>query len=106
MDKKTYVNLHELTGNESGAVQFDNGEILITNWAHIEGLPRIFGMAVIGMGEELTAEPCDPPEEVVEAMRAEEWNTSGTFSKDGWSAWKVTTDSGEVVIAVTQASWN
>ena len=43
--------LQELTGQESGIVIYhETGEALALNWSRYEGLPRLFGGGVIGIG--------------------------------------------------------
>lgn len=50
-------NLQELTGQESGIVIYDEREGIICNWSSINGLPRIFGNVVIGLGDEIPEVP-------------------------------------------------
>lgn len=38
---KNKITLHELTGQESGVVIYDNGNTIICNWQSLEGLPYI-----------------------------------------------------------------
>ena len=47
--------LLEITGQESGVVIYENGDMLICNWASISGLPRMdpIGYAPMGLNEEL-----------------------------------------------------
>lgn len=51
-------NLLEVTGQESGLVLYEGGELIICNWQSIDGLPRLdpMGFGVIGLGEELTTD--------------------------------------------------
>jgi len=63
--------LQELTGHESGAILWPNGEIMVCNWAGTPGLPRIdpFGITTVGMGDNISNfKRCDPPANVIEAM--------------------------------------
>lgn len=67
--------LQDYTGQESGAVLFDEGTIWIGNWGSIEGIPREFALASIGLndltndeGDLLPYEAVSPPGEVVQAM--------------------------------------
>jgi hypothetical protein len=54
-------NLLEVTGQESGLVLYEDGELIICNWQSIDGLPRLdpMGFGLLGLGEELItdAEP-------------------------------------------------
>lgn len=44
------MNLHELTGFESGVVVFkESGEAHIANWSGFEGIPRMFANALFGL---------------------------------------------------------
>lgn len=67
--------LQDYTGQESGAVLFDEGTIWIGNWSSINGIPREFAHAAIGLndltddsGELLPCEVIAPPGEVIQAM--------------------------------------
>jgi hypothetical protein len=48
-------NLLEITGQESGLVLYEGGELMICNWQSINGLPRVdpMGFGLLGLGEEL-----------------------------------------------------
>jgi hypothetical protein len=101
MDEQTYNDLQELTGHESGAVQYGDGEILICNWTQVQGIPHLFVTGIIGLGETLTAIPCDVPEEVKQAMNEHEREQGTEASTAGFSAWKVSDE----VIVVIQNDW-
>lgn len=46
------MTLQELTGQESGVVVYhETGEAIACNWVGIEGLPRVFAGAIVGLGE-------------------------------------------------------
>jgi len=58
MNNLCFDNLHDLTGQESGVVVYDNNgrdEIIICNWTACDGLPRVdpLGICVMGLGEAL-----------------------------------------------------
>lgn len=101
MTEETYKDLQELTGHESGAVQYSDGEILICNWTQVQGIPRMFATGLIGLGETLTAEACEVPEEVKQAMNEHEREQGSEASTEGFTAWRV---NGEVTV-VTQYEW-
>ncbi|WEG14177.1 helix-turn-helix domain-containing protein [Pullulanibacillus sp. KACC 23026] len=42
-----------LNGYESGVIVFKDGEGFVVNWSGINGLPRLFGDAIIGLGEKV-----------------------------------------------------
>jgi len=46
------MTLLELTGQESGAVVYDNGNTIICNWSALEGLPYVFGPFLMDMNME------------------------------------------------------
>ncbi|MCZ2121837.1 MAG: hypothetical protein LC108_06210 [Anaerolineales bacterium] len=104
MNEITYSDLLELTGQESGAVCFESGEIIICNWTQVQGIPRIFATGLIGMGEMITAELLDhAPENIIKAMQDHEREYGANeVSKDGFTAWEVNGG----VIVVTQNEWN
>ncbi|GAB4504357.1 MAG: hypothetical protein Fur0043_13510 [Anaerolineales bacterium] len=56
MNEITYTDLQDLTGHESGALLFENGDIIICNWSQVQGIPRLFVTGLVGLGEVLTAE--------------------------------------------------
>lgn len=56
MKYKTFDNLRELTGQDSGIVIYPNGDTVICNWEGLDGLPRLFAGMLIGLGEPI-AEP-------------------------------------------------
>jgi hypothetical protein len=101
MDEETYSDLQELTRHESGAVQFADGEILICNWTQVNGIPRIFATGLIGLGETLTAVPCDVPAEVKQAMNDHEREQGTEASSEGFTAWRVNDE----VTVVIQSDW-
>lgn len=74
--------LLDVTGNESGAVVFGDGEVVVCNWSSIAGLPRQLGAVLIGLGEDLsTYEPSAVPEAAVDAMIA---HCAETDPKNPW----------------------
>jgi hypothetical protein len=99
--KRTYDNLQELTGHEAGAILHSNGEIVITNWAGIPGIPREFATGMIGLGEELSAKRCATPAAVKRAMREHEREQGTDPSRTGFRSWQV----GEVVVTIN-TNWN
>ncbi|MDP1547393.1 MAG: hypothetical protein Q8L87_15390 [Anaerolineales bacterium] len=101
MTQETYNDLQELTGQESGAVQYADGEILICNWTQVQGIPRMFATGLIGMGETLTAVPCGVPSEVKQAMNEHEREQGTEASTEGFTAWRVNDE----VTVVTQNDW-
>jgi hypothetical protein len=96
-----FHDLQELTGHESGAVQYSDGSIWIGNWSGIAGIPRQFATGMIGLGETLTAARCPVPADVRRAMRKHEKEQGGTRSRRGFMAWLV---NGETVV-VMQKDW-
>ncbi|GJQ37494.1 MAG: hypothetical protein DYG87_03750 [Anaerolineae bacterium CFX3] len=100
--KRTYDDLQELTGHESGAVQYGDGSIWIGNWTGINGIPRLFATGTIGLGGTLTAVPCNVPEDVELAMNDHEREQGTEVSTEGFAAWEV--NGGEVIV-VTQSEW-
>ena len=102
MSEKNFEDLQELTGQESGAVQYGDGSIWVGNWTSISGIPRMFATGMIGLGETLTAVSCEVPEEVKRAMNDHEREQGMEVSNDGFTAWKV--NDGEVIV-VTQSEW-
>ncbi|NOH04677.1 MAG: hypothetical protein HND47_23255 [Chloroflexi bacterium] len=102
MTEETYRDLQELTGHESGALLFANGDILICNWTQVQGIPRMFATGLIGLGETLTAEPCEVPDEVKRAMNEHEREQGAdAVSTEGFTAWRVNDE----VTVVTQCGW-
>lgn len=69
MSNDTITSLYDLTGHESGAVQYDDGAIWTGNWSSISGIPRQFLTGMLGLGEDLgDTEPIAVPKEVITAM--------------------------------------
>lgn len=101
MTEETYSDLQELTGHESGAVQYADGEILVCNWTQVQGIPRMFATGLIGLGETLTAVPCEVPEEVQQAMNEHEREQGTNASTEGFTAWRVNDE----VTVVIQNEW-
>ncbi len=102
MNEQTYSDLQELTGHESGAVQYSDGNIWVGNWVGISGIPRLFATGMIGLGETLTAIPCDVPEEVKQAMNDHEREQGTEVSAEGFTAWEV--NGGEAIVVI-QGDW-
>ena len=102
---KTYSDLQELTGHESGVIQYSYGEIWIGNWTGVSGIPRQFislpGSPMIGLGETLTAKRCAAPKAVIKTMQQHERDNGDTVSTTGFRAWEVNGDTSIVV----QADW-
>jgi len=70
--------LQDVTGNESGAVQYDDGGIWIGNWSGINGIPRLLEpIGVIGLDEEMDGESCEVPPDVMTAMIEHEASDDG-----------------------------
>lgn len=101
MDNKTFEDLQELTGQESGAVQYGDGSIWVGNWTQVNGIPRMFATGLIGLGETLTAIPCEVPEEVKQAMNDHEREQGTEASQDGFTAWRVNDE----ITVVIQNGW-
>ena len=102
---KTYRNLQDLTGHESGAVQYENDGIWIGNWSGFDGIPRSFASSTIGLGEKMTAEKCRVPNDVKEAMQAHEAQEleqgADSVNVTGFSAWEVND-----AVVVVQDDWH
>jgi len=85
--------LMELTGHESGAIVYEDGETMaILNWSQENGIPRQFATGWIGLGEDLSdAQPVPVPEWVVEHMQQHELeNGADEVSDPGeFTAWEV-----------------
>ncbi len=98
------TNLYDITGQESGAIQYEDGFIWIGKWARIEGTPRTLleSLCTIDLGGDLVdAEPCKVPPSVIEAMREHELDNGDTVSEGGWYAWRVA----DVTIVINRG-WN
>ena len=50
------TSLYAITRQESGIVLYPDGDMIITNWVGIQGMPKLFATAVTGMGEALIVE--------------------------------------------------
>ena len=100
---KTYEDLQELTGHESGAIRYSDGAIWIGNWTQVQGIPRLLEpIGMIGLGETLTARRFPVPAEVKKAMQDHEWNQGAeAVSEKGFSAWLVNGDT----VVVVQENW-
>jgi len=46
-------NLQELTGQESGFIIFDDGEVILCNWSSYDGIPRMFGDGLVSLNEKI-----------------------------------------------------
>lgn len=99
---KTYKTLQELTSHESGAVLYQDGEVIICNWSQVYGLPRLFVGEVVGLGEPLRAVRCAVPAEARRAMREHEREQGAeTPSRMGYKAWRVNDEA----VVVVQEDW-
>lgn len=99
-----FRDLQEFTGQESGAVMYDSGEIWIGNWTGFSGLPRVFAGMTIGLGETITrAEVCRVPEEAKTAMIEHDIDNSHDIydNDDAWCAWRVNNNT----IVVVNQNW-
>lgn len=74
------TNLQELTGHESGAVRYRDGDIYVLNWASVDGLPRSLGpLYPIGLGDDLSNYvEAEPPADVIKAMAAHDAEQTGS----------------------------
>lgn len=103
MKLKTFKTLQELTGRESGAVQYKDNAIWIGNWTSVEGIPRtVFGCWTVGLGETMTAKTTAVPEDVKRAMQQHERDNGSPVSQTGFKAWRVN----DKVTVVIQTGWN
>ena len=100
------MKLEEITGKESGAILFENGEIIVCNWRGIEGIPRHSPFGIIGLGENFVASPIEEvPEELQEAMREDEIIHNGeSFNDEDRKAWEINTGSEKIIVA-THDEW-
>lgn len=104
----TFETLQEITGHEAGAVVYHTGDVWVGNWTQIAGIPREFVAGSIGLGETLTATPCQVPSEAIHAMR-QHITAQGDEPVDesvySYSAWEVTAGNETVTVVVSQG-WN
>jgi hypothetical protein len=95
-----------MTGNESGAVKYTDGNIWIGNWSSFDGLPHVLEpIGTIGLGEEIIVEDdtVDAPLDVILAMDEHTIENGDTPDPtDTHSAWLL--EGGEVVVICD--SWN
>ena len=61
---RTVSGLEELTDQESGIIVYGNRDVVICNWRGVSGLPRVFMGGLVGLGEELEAEPGEDVKDV------------------------------------------
>ena len=102
----THRTLQELTGVESGLVLYHQGhEAICCNWTSIEGLPRMFGSRVIGLGEEIPhveGEPVTDVRELLEGFTLAHDDSNGdVFGESEGTAYAITDD----VTVVTFEGW-
>jgi len=96
----TIDDLQDLTGHESGAIQYSDGTTIITNWVGITGIPRHFAMGMVGLGEKLNAKRIAPPDDIIQAMQQHDVDDDCDPTEDGYHAWQVND-----VIVVTNDGW-
>lgn len=97
--------LQELTGQESGAILFQSGEIWIGNWVGIQGIPREFATGTVGLGEDLsTAYPVEPDQGVIDEMIKYDVEHGGDGSDYGYKAWSISLMP-EIVMVVINLGW-
>lgn len=102
MIEENYNDLQELTGHESGAVQYADGAILVCNWTQVQGIPRMCATGLIGLGETLTAVSCDVPDAVKQAMTEHEREQGADANTEAFAcAWRVNDE----ITVVTQSDW-
>ena len=69
------ITLQDYTSRESGAIVYEDGNIVIGNWAGINGIPREFAGAWVGLndlqdenGDLLTFESIEVPDDAKRAL--------------------------------------
>lgn len=103
---KTYTSLYEITGFESGLIEYSDGTVEIMNWASVEGIPRTFiGGLKIGLGEDLTATRSAVPAHLKKAMQRYEQDEGGETSKTGFMAWNVKSAHDEISVVINK-NWH
>jgi hypothetical protein len=83
------MNLHELTGFESGVVVFkESGEAYIANWSGFDGIPRMFANALFGLGNGNDIQITDNDEfddiavEIASANAPKNYTINGRYEND------------------------
>ncbi len=100
-----YQSLQELTGQESGAILYEDGQtIWIGNWCGVSGIPRGLAFATVGLGENLIARRTATPSTVKRAMRdhARLPENGGEDTPTGWKSWRVN----DGVTVTVNTYWN
>lgn len=103
----THRTLQDLTGCESGLVLYHQGhEAICCNWTSIEGLPRMFGSRVIGLGEEIPdveGAPVDDVRECLEGYTLVHDDSNGeVLEQTAGTAYAITDD----VTVITFEGWS
>jgi hypothetical protein len=109
---EAYTDLQSLTGHESGALQYEDGSVMILNWASISGIPRTFVGHPIGLGETLVRRRTATPYAAKKAMQQHEREQGTPISQTGFRAWQVytydpdtDTESDAHVTVVVNSGW-
>lgn len=98
-------NLQEITGKESGSVMYEDGSINILNWSSIDGLPRLFAGAPLGLGEELKASRTATPAAAKKAMMDHVRDQGDTPPTRGYKSWTVKTPDTTAIVTI-QEDWH
>lgn len=99
-EKRTFDDLTELTGHESGCIVYEDGTTVVMNWSSVDGIPRGFAGGLIGLGEPLVAKRTAVPQAAKAAMRDRCRAEGMPVEYTGYTAWAVLD-----VIVVTHADW-
>jgi len=98
---KTYANLQELSGYESGLIDYGDGELAILNWSHVQGIPRELASQWIGLGDEIIAQSCPTPKNHIQAM-SEHSEHEQDHNQDNYQSWKIQ----DGIIVTINKNWN
>lgn len=103
---KTYTRLQDLTGRESGIIEYSDGIFAIMNWSSHDGIPRYLEpVGWIALGETFTAKRIAMPAHLKHAMQQHAEDEGSKQYVSGYHAWEITCGDETLTVAINDW-WN
>ena len=99
----TYKDLQELTGQESGIIMFADNNIIVCNWSHTQGIPRVLEpMCLIGLPQDIICGSVDDVGSISDYLSDDtEYTVLHDDTPDGIAAELESGDTGATVYHIT-----
>ena len=105
-EMKAYERLQDLTGRESGIIEYEPGVYTIMNWSSYDGIPRMLEpVGFIAMGETFTAKHIAMPAHLKRAMMKHARDEGTKEYVSGYHAWEITAGDETLTVAINNW-WN